>query len=126
MVRDISARLAAAIRLIGRGRLIFGGLCGFGRCVVHHSGEGDSGLKSVSSCTQGKEAKYEGYREAWHLLREASEICEASRRGEESAEVKSLASHPTGAFGAARDRYELLPALSGTRWRPAAQANEDV
>jgi hypothetical protein len=66
--------------------------------VVHHSSEGDSGLKSVSSCTQGKETKYEGYREAWHLLREASEICEASRRGEESAEVKSLASHPTGAL----------------------------
>jgi hypothetical protein len=56
------------------------------------------GLKSVSSCTQAKEAKYEGYREAWHLLREASEICEESRSGEESAEVKSVASHPTGAL----------------------------
>ena len=56
------------------------------------------GLKSVSLCTQGKEAKYEGYREAWQLLREASEICEESQSGEESAEVKSVASHPTGAL----------------------------
>jgi len=32
------------------------------------------GLKSISLCTQGSEAKYEGYREAWHLLREASGI----------------------------------------------------
>ncbi len=30
------------------------------------------GLRSISLCTTGGEAKYEGYREAWHLLREAS------------------------------------------------------
>jgi hypothetical protein len=30
------------------------------------------GLKSISLCTTGGEAKYEGYREAWQLLREAS------------------------------------------------------
>ena len=30
------------------------------------------GLRSISLCTMGGEAKYEEYREAWHLLREAS------------------------------------------------------
>jgi len=30
------------------------------------------GLRSISLCTMGCEAKYEEYREAWHLLREAS------------------------------------------------------
>jgi len=30
------------------------------------------GLKSISLCTDGNEAKYEKYREAWHLLREAA------------------------------------------------------
>jgi hypothetical protein len=30
------------------------------------------GLKSISLCTESGEAKYEQYREAWHLLREAS------------------------------------------------------
>ena len=31
-------------------------------------------------------------------MREASEICDESRSGEESTEVKSVASHPTGAL----------------------------
>jgi hypothetical protein len=31
------------------------------------------GLKSISLCTDGGEAKYERYREAWHLLRKAAE-----------------------------------------------------
>ena len=34
------------------------------------------GLKSISLCTEGGEAKYEEYREAWHLLREASGLAE--------------------------------------------------
>jgi hypothetical protein len=39
------------------------------------------GLKSISLCTESGEAKYEQYREAWHLLREAS------GEGEEPAAV---------------------------------------
>ncbi|HTS06821.1 MAG TPA: group I intron-associated PD-(D/E)XK endonuclease [Candidatus Eisenbacteria bacterium] len=34
------------------------------------------GLKSISLCTVGGEAKYEEYREAWSLLRKASEAAE--------------------------------------------------
>ena len=34
------------------------------------------GLKSISLCTEGGEAKYEEYREAWSLLRKASEVAE--------------------------------------------------
>jgi len=56
------------------------------------------GLKSVSLCTQGQEAKYEGYRGAWHLLREAAGVGEEAQSVEESAEVKSVASHPMGAL----------------------------
>lgn len=56
------------------------------------------GLKSVSLCTQGKEAKYEGYREAWHLLREAAGVGEETQRIEKPTEVESGASPPKGAF----------------------------
>lgn len=34
------------------------------------------GLRSISLCTVGGEAKYEEYREAWSLLRKASEVAE--------------------------------------------------
>jgi hypothetical protein len=36
------------------------------------------GLQSVCLCTTGSEAKYEEYREAWHLLRKASGCGEAT------------------------------------------------
>jgi hypothetical protein len=39
------------------------------------------GLRSVSLCTTGGEAKYEEYREAWHLLRKASECGESAEEG---------------------------------------------
>jgi hypothetical protein len=45
------------------------------------------GLKSISLCTTGSEAKYEGYREAWHLLREASGCEEAATVEEPAAET---------------------------------------
>ena len=47
------------------------------------------GLKSISLCTVGGEAKYEPYREAWGLLRKASEIKEAEPEPEkvEAAEA---------------------------------------
>lgn len=43
------------------------------------------GLKSISLCTVGGEAKYEHYREAWGLLRKASESIEAEP-GEEQVD----------------------------------------
>jgi len=39
------------------------------------------GLKSISLCTEGAERKYEEYREAWHLIREASGIREEASEG---------------------------------------------
>jgi len=41
------------------------------------------GKKSISLCTDGAEAKYEEYREAWDLLREASELGEEIPGAEE-------------------------------------------
>ena len=84
------------------------------------------GLKSVSSCTQGKEAKYEGYREAWHPLREASEICEESRSGEESAEVKSVASHPTGALARLETAMNYFKRYLERGGVPPHKQSEDV
>jgi len=48
------------------------------------------GLKSISLCTMGpgSEAKYEQYREAWGLLRKASEIGEAESGAEASPTVE--------------------------------------
>jgi len=60
------------------------------------------GLKSISLCTQEGEAKYEEYREAWHLLKEASESGEDTQtRAEESPVVEPAASQslPAGAGG---------------------------
>lgn len=41
------------------------------------------GLKSISLCTMTGEAKYEKYREAWSLLRKASEVAEPESGSEE-------------------------------------------
>ena len=41
------------------------------------------GKKSICLCTEGAEAKYEEYREAWHLLRQASELGEEIAGAEE-------------------------------------------
>jgi len=48
------------------------------------------GLKSISLCTVG-EAKYEEYREAWSLLRKASEVAESEVESTDSSEN----SHPS-------------------------------
>jgi len=50
------------------------------------------GLRSVSLCTTGSEAKYEGYREAWDLLRKATGCDEAS--GEAGSEPRESAVGP--------------------------------
>jgi hypothetical protein len=55
------------------------------------------GLKSISLCTVGGEAKYEHYREAWSLLRKASEIGEAESAVGASAEPDPLP--PSSALG---------------------------
>jgi hypothetical protein len=62
------------------------------------------GKESVGLCSNSTQAKYETYREAWHLLREASEVSsEASGGGETSAEdssaVECVESRSAGASG---------------------------
>lgn len=54
------------------------------------------GLKSISLCTVGGEAKYEEYREAWHVLRKATEIAEVP---ESAVECERSAFPPSSAFG---------------------------
>ena len=75
------------------------------------------GLKSISLCTVGAEAKYEQYREAWSLLKKASEIGE----GEGSVEPGGCAGAGGGcAFergGTDADGGELFPAIHGTSER---------
>jgi PD-(D/E)XK endonuclease len=64
------------------------------------------GKGSVGLCSKSPTAKYEKYREAWHLLREASEISsEASGEGESCAQDSAAGEsgggqpHPAGALG---------------------------
>ncbi len=59
------------------------------------------GLKSISLCTTGlgSEAKYEKYREAWGLLRKASEIGDATGSVEEASAVVPGAVQPSSAVG---------------------------
>jgi hypothetical protein len=57
------------------------------------------GLKSISLCTVGQEAKYERYREAWSLLRKASEIGDAEGSAEQSPAAESAVVHPSSAVG---------------------------
>jgi hypothetical protein len=59
------------------------------------------GLKSISLCTTGlgSEAKYEKYREAWSLLRKASEIGESEGGVEEVSEPEPARVAPTSAMG---------------------------
>ncbi len=59
------------------------------------------GLKSISLCTTGlgSEAKYEQYREAWGLLRKASEIGDAESSVEPASAAEPGAAHPSSAVG---------------------------
>jgi hypothetical protein len=59
------------------------------------------GLKSISLCTTGlgSEAKYEQYREAWSLLRKASEIGDVAGSVEQAPTTDSGAAHPSSAIG---------------------------
>jgi hypothetical protein len=57
------------------------------------------GLKSISLCTVGGEAKYEHYREAWSLLRKASEIGDPESSAPQSAPEQNAVAPPTSAVG---------------------------
>ncbi len=57
------------------------------------------GLKSISLCTVGAEAKYEPYREAWGFLRKASEIREPESGSERDAAPETAVAHPSSAVG---------------------------
>jgi hypothetical protein len=57
------------------------------------------GLKSISLCTVGAEAKCEQYREAWQLLRKASAISEVESGGEQPAAEETVAHPPSSALG---------------------------
>jgi len=57
------------------------------------------GMKSISLFTQGNEAKYEEYREAWRLLREATEVS-----SDGAAEGESCAEDSAGAESAGDQR----------------------
>jgi hypothetical protein len=62
------------------------------------------GKESVGLCSNSKQAKFEEYREAWHLLREASEVSsEVSGNGEtgteDSSGVECVESRSAGALG---------------------------
>ena len=74
------------------------------------------GLKSISLCTEGGEAKYEMYREAWHLLREAVAVGEEVESAEAAADEPVEESRPTGAlgrFGAAGNYFKRYLERSG-------------
>jgi hypothetical protein len=80
------------------------------------------GLKSISLCTVGGEAKYEQYREAWSLLRKASEIGEAES-GSEAVEERAAVA-PTGALGrmqAAGEFFRRYLERSGARPRASTE-----
>jgi hypothetical protein len=60
------------------------------------------GLKSISLCTESGEAKYEQYREAWQLLREASDLkeeIEGDKPVAEKSDANPAVSHAGGALG---------------------------
>ncbi len=62
------------------------------------------GKESVGLCSNSTQAKYEAYREAWHLLREASEVSpevsgDRETVREDSLEAKSVESRSAGALG---------------------------
>ncbi len=58
------------------------------------------GKKYITLYPSSPTAKYEKYREAWHLLREAAESCRETETGaEEPAAVECVETRPTGALG---------------------------
>ena len=83
------------------------------------------GLKSISLCTTGlgSEAKYEQYREAWGLLRKASEIGDSQRCVEQASAADSGVARASSAVGrmeaAAKffarslERGNVIPGKSG-------------
>ena len=76
------------------------------------------GLKSISLCTVGAEAKYEQYQEAWGLLRKASETAEPESIVEEVVAPEPAEFPPSSGFGrmeAALNRYKYFMERSNVR-----------
>ena len=75
-------------------------------------------MKAISLCTVSGEAKYEEYREAWHLLRKASEIKVAPPEEEPAAEKGSEfpSSSALGRMQTAMDYFKRR--MEGDNLRP--------
>ena len=76
------------------------------------------GLKSISLCTVGAEAKYEHYREAWGLLRKASEIGDAAGSVEQAPAAPPSSAvgrmqAAANAFARYLERSNVIPGKSG-------------
>jgi PD-(D/E)XK endonuclease len=57
------------------------------------------GMKSISLCAQGGEGRYEKYREAWHLLHEASALGNGEENcADEISAVKNVSQLPSSAL----------------------------
>ena len=81
------------------------------------------GLKSISLCTENGEAKYEKYREAWDLLREASEVTDdAKNGGEKSAAAEPNAGASGSHSGGALGRLQAAENFSRDSWSGAGWA----
>ena len=64
------------------------------------------GLKSISLCTLGGEGKYETYREAWQLLRDAAAVSADVRSTDARTDAPPVATHPTTHPTGALARFE--------------------
>jgi hypothetical protein len=78
------------------------------------------GMKSICLCTQGNEAKYEKYREAWHLLRRAAGLGEEEDSAGDSAEKESGAGCSSGESGTSEAATGGFPSSALARMKAAA------
>jgi hypothetical protein len=84
------------------------------------------GLKSISLCTGEGEAKYERYREAWHLLREFCGLKEEAESVEQTAAVEPAASVPANAMERVQASMSYLQRHLEGNWRRPQKEGEDV
>jgi hypothetical protein len=82
------------------------------------------GMKSISLLTQG--GKYEKYREAWHLLREAAELGGVGESCEEPAAVTDAGRFPTTALGRMEAAADFVRRQMEGRGIDARKRSEDV
>jgi len=72
-----------------------------------------TGKRAIMLYPKSPNAKYEKYREAWHLLREAAEVKEEAESCAEEIAAPAARSFSTNAI----ERMEAALTLSGGRWR---------